>query len=201
LPFNSNCSQAPFLSGANLVPLGKKGFSAQSRTDPRANLFSGSKGRTSCSRCLSNAHSRPNCNSSTRCNSFFRLGHIAISCRFPPRFPGLPKDRIFSCHLRSDTWDPTSVATWFTQSRSLNGGASEVNPPIFTPASSSSIPWTLPALSFLAISARPSSPATATRHPSGSVLPELQLCTPRPKSQPPPPPPPPPEVESPSSSF
>jgi hypothetical protein len=33
------------------------------------------------------------------------------------------------------------------------------------------------------------------------VIPELQLCTQRPKSQPPPPPPPPPEVESPSSSF
>ena len=46
-------------------------------------------GRKFCSRCLSHKHLRPMCGIRVRCCSCFRLGHISIHCRFPPRFPGL----------------------------------------------------------------------------------------------------------------
>jgi hypothetical protein len=114
-----------FLSGANAVPLGNR----PSKPKPTQ--------RPSCSRCLSNFHTRPNCRSSTRCTACFRLGHVAFSCRFPPRFPGLSKDGVFSTHIRSVAWDPLITATWF---KSMASGASTSVPPVLTPVSSTSIP-------------------------------------------------------------
>jgi hypothetical protein len=90
------------LSGANAVPLGNR------PSKPNRRNFSS---RPSCSRCLSNFHSRPNCRSSTRCTACFRLGHVAFSCCFPPRFPGLSKTGIFSTQTRPEAWDPLITAT------------------------------------------------------------------------------------------
>jgi hypothetical protein len=201
-----NRSTGPFLSRENAVPLGQK-FPAQSQprrtknqSSPRAGPLTGPYGRTSCSRCLSNFHSRPNNFLSTRCTSFFHLGHIATSCRFPPRFSGLSKDKIFSCHLRSATWDQAHMATWFRKSGSMTSGAVVDNPLVLTPASSTSIPLTLPTPSFLATSAQPSFPDAAIHRPSVLVLPELQLCTPCPEPPPHSQPPPSPKVPRPSGS-
>lgn len=66
-----------FLSGANAVPLGFKWVQKRQM------------GRPMCTRCFSNQHSRPDCRSRVRYSSCFWLGHLAISCQFPPRFPGL----------------------------------------------------------------------------------------------------------------
>lgn len=95
-----------FLSGANRVPLGPRfntqgsPFSQAGRAHPRP------KGRPFCVRRLSNFHTRSNCNSSTRCTSSFRLGHVVFSSKFPPWFPSLTQDRIFSSHLWYASWDP-----------------------------------------------------------------------------------------------
>lgn len=116
----------------------------------------------------------------------FRLGHVAISCRFPPRFPSLSKDRIFSSHLRTNIWDPALLPTWFRQNLSQTGG--DAPPKVFTPASSASIPWRLPE--------EPSFSVSSTQFPSESsdnlVIPdlELNLGIPNPHSAPLPPPPP-----------
>jgi hypothetical protein len=134
---NSNpvASDGPhFLSGANAVPLGNR------PPKPKPTLW------PSCSRSLSNFHTRPNYRSSTRCTACFRLGHVAFSCRFPPRFPGLSKDGVFSTQIRSVAWDPLITATWFN---SMTSGASASAPPMLTFVSSTSIPWFLPSSAFL----------------------------------------------------
>jgi hypothetical protein len=130
---NSNSNSAgsvgpTFLSGANAVPLG---------TRPSKPTRGKTSSRPSCSRCLSNFHSRPNCRSSTRCTACFRLGHVAFSFRFPPRFPGLPKVGFFSSQIRPEAWDPLITATWF---KSMASGASTSDPPGLTPVCSTSIP-------------------------------------------------------------
>lgn len=148
--------------------------------------------RPSCSHCFSKRHSRPNCKSHTRCSACFRLGHVTFSCRFPPRFPGLSKDRIFSSQLHTATWDPTVVSTWFKSAQSQTGGAT---PPVITPTSSSSIPWSLTNSTFLEASAQPSSLDVVNPSAQNSPLVTLELCAPPAASAstaPPPPPPPPP---------
>jgi hypothetical protein len=158
--FNSN-RVAPggphFLSGANAVPLGNR----HSKPKPTQ--------RPGCSRCLSNFHTRPNYHSSTRCTACFRLGHVAFSCRFPHRFPGLSKDGVFSTQIRSVAWDPLFTATWF---KSMTSGASPSTPPVLTHVSSTSIPWCLPSSAFLSSAQSPSaSPADSGQ----DVLPESRV--------------------------
>jgi hypothetical protein len=175
---NSNrvASDGPhFLSGANAVPLGNR----PSKPKPTQ--------RPSCSRCLSNFHTWPNCHSSTRCTACFQLGHVAFSCRFPPRFPGLSKDGVFSTQIRSVAWDPLFTATWF---KYMTSGASASAPPVLTLVSSTSIPWFLPSSAFLSLAQSPSeSPAESRQDvlPESRVTLELRPPTPPPAQQSPPP--------------
>lgn len=68
-------------SGFDAIP---SSFSAS----PSSALPSSALGRQ-CTRCLSYKHGRPICQNRVRCTACFRLGHIALHCRFPPRFAGL----------------------------------------------------------------------------------------------------------------
>ncbi|CAO2038590.1 unnamed protein product [Urochloa humidicola] len=70
-------------------------------------------GRRCCSRCLSNFHSRPACRSRIRCTSCFHLGHISSLYNFPPQFPGLSTDRIFSSQTNANSWSLTKTVAWF----------------------------------------------------------------------------------------
>jgi hypothetical protein len=167
---NSNSAGSdgpPFLSGANAVPLGNRPSKPTARK---------STPRPSCSRCLSNFHNRPNCRSSTRCTACFRLGHVAFSCRFLPRFPGLSKVGVFSSQVHPVAWDPLITATWF---KSMTSGASTSVPPVLTRVSSTSIPWFLPPSSFLSSAQSP----TESRQdvlPESSVILELRPPNPPP---------------------
>lgn len=84
-----------------------------------------------CSRCLSWKHDRPNCQNKVRCSSCFRLGHIALNCRFPPRFPGLTEKRIFSSAIIPDDWSSYNPGTWFRASSFWNSSARLLDPPAF----------------------------------------------------------------------
>jgi hypothetical protein len=168
----------PFLSGANAVPLGNK-HSKPTAGKPTV--------RPSCSRCLSNFHTRPNCRLSTRCTACFRLGHVAFPFRFPPWFPSLSKDGVFSTQVHSVAWDPLTTATWF---KSMTSGASTSIPPVFTPVSSTSIPWFLPLSSFLS-SAQSPPESLQDFFPESRVNLELRPPNPPPFQQSSPLPPPP----------
>ena len=82
-----------------------------------------------CTCCLSHKHGRPMCRNCVRCTSCFRLGHVALHCRFLPRFPSL--------HLSSSLPSfPIPVNsglsnTWFSSQSSLTAGPSGSNPLCF----------------------------------------------------------------------
>lgn len=79
-------------------------------------------GPRQCSHYLSTLHSRALCSSRVRCLSCFRLGHIASSCHFPPRIPGLSKSPSFSNQTDINDWDSASVLQWFKRPISLSHG-------------------------------------------------------------------------------
>lgn len=66
------------------------------------------------------AHSRPNCHSRIRCSSCFRLGHPAISCHFPPRFPGRSGLGIFSFQINVSRWDGVDFSSLVSVTRFTN---------------------------------------------------------------------------------
>lgn len=78
---------SPVLTGANSIPIGPK---RQPQSLPRRLLVG------PCTWCFSSRDSKNTCSGRIRCSSCFRPGHVADYCRFPPRFPGLLKNPIFS---------------------------------------------------------------------------------------------------------
>jgi hypothetical protein len=82
-----------------------------------------------CTRCLSYKHGRPMCSNSVRCTSYFRLGHVALSCRFQPRFPRLLRSGSLPSFPIID--DPCNSSTWFSTQQSLTSGPSGSKPLIF----------------------------------------------------------------------
>lgn len=126
-----------------------------------------------CSRCLSYKHSRPNCKNRVRCAHCFRLGHIALHCRFPPRFPGLPLTGPLPTFSQAGE-NLNETGTWFRNPQPMTVGPTNHSPPCFPTfesfasailgatrnVPSSSSPWNAPA------SSPPGNPAGNQRSPS-----------------------------------
>lgn len=106
-----------------------------------------------CVRCMSYRHSKAFCCNSVRCLLCFRLGHIAVNCKFPPRFPGLTDDRVFSKTISPGDWSSFNPARWFRTPTRSNGPPAPrvfksfgdflvgINIPRYCTPSSSSTPW------------------------------------------------------------
>ena len=63
--------------------------------------------------CLSHRHLRLSCQNRVRCLPCFRLGHVALHCRFPSRFPGLHLLEGFPSFSAPAEWDFPSFHSWF----------------------------------------------------------------------------------------
>ncbi|CAN6177127.1 unnamed protein product [Urochloa humidicola] len=106
----------------NLGPV--KGINAEKFTTSGPSMHSlsanqGRLGRNSCSRCLSTTHTRPTCRSRIRCIACYRLGHIAESCHFQPRFPSKSSPQFFSNQKSSTLWKDINFQNWFGKNPSL----------------------------------------------------------------------------------
>lgn len=103
----------PILTGANHVPIG-----AQASANPRPSFgpCPESSFAAPCTRCLSSSHHKGNCSGRIRCVGCFRLGHMAQSYQFPPRFPGLSEWPLFSSQVEINCWDKNKVSRWFKES-------------------------------------------------------------------------------------
>ena len=106
LNLGSSNPNLDILTGTNQVPLGP-------RSKPKSSFNPPDLGRRNYSRCLSYSHLRPNCTYSVCCNSCFRLGHVAGSCRFPPWFPGLSMEHHSSFPFYSNNGLNSPVTHWF----------------------------------------------------------------------------------------
>lgn len=118
----------PPLSGANCVPLGpaQRPLLVRPRSPrPASGVSSGS-----CSRCFSTAHLRSECGGRIRCSACFRLGHINSLCRFPPRFPRLSANPLFSNQIKANGWEGLNVSRRFGLGRPLPPGPSCSSVPI-----------------------------------------------------------------------
>jgi len=145
-------------------------------------------GRPHCTRCLSNKHNRPMCQSRVRCTSCFRLGHISIHCRFPPRFPGLQWSDNLPSFLGIKADGFPSLHTWFSSPQILPSGTplqsasfsllvyELLGKPEFAPPASISIAWDSTLIA--PITQLPSSAPPCTR---SACLP-LHSTTPSPSS-------------------
>lgn len=136
---NSNSNSNPASSGIDLeLNLGRSKQSDSGEQLTRAFPFLppsltseyGVKlGRNSCSRCFSSSHSQAECSRPIRCWLYFRLGHIASSCLFPPHFPGLSKDGHFSPTVQPTDWEGAKVDSWFRGTTPMTGGPNGRNEP------------------------------------------------------------------------
>nr|TKW12232.1 hypothetical protein SEVIR_5G023600v2 [Setaria viridis] len=158
------------LSRANAIPV-RHIPGRSSLPSPSSGTAAPPLGRLHCVRCLSNTHSRSACRNRVHCSSCLRLGHVAIYCRFPPRFLGLAKGSIFSSQICPAAWGNLDVNSWFRQPKPMTAGLESDGPQAFVSLGhfsqvhlgnevagiSSSIPGQVRTIPFLVLAPRPTS--------------------------------------------